>query len=201
MNLRCSAFALIACVFLVAADEPAKKKFEPRSEPGAGQTYLARFAGQWEVTKTFHPREGAPVVTKGRCRQEMVRGGRFLQSDFTFDAPPGGTPTTGQGLIGFEPSSGRFTSVWTDSRQTRMSIRHSLEPFDGTKIVMRSASLDPKAPDPWTSRTVSTLKQGDDVLTHQQFTVNSDGSERLIMELVMTRVKSEQGLTKEKNGD
>jgi hypothetical protein len=184
------AFAFAACVLAVmaAADEPAKKKFEPRSEPGAGQAYLARFAGDWTVTKTFHPREGAPVVTHGRCRQAMVRDGRFLQSDFTFDAPPGGKPTTGQGLIGFEPSTGRFTSVWTDSRQTRMSIRVSDEPFDNARIVLRGVSLDPKAPDPWTSRTVSTLKDGDDVLTHQQFTIDAD-SARLIMELVMTRVK------------
>lgn len=190
MNARYFLFAAACLVVAIAADEPAKKKFEPRSEPGAGQAYLARFAGDWEVTKTFHPREGAPVVAKGRCHQEMVRDGRFLQSDFTFDAPPGGKPTTGQGLIGFEPSSGLFTSVWTDSRQTRMSIRHSQETFDGAKIVMRSASLDPKNPDPWTSRTVSTLSDGDRVLTHQQFTINADGTERLIMELVMNRVSN-----------
>lgn len=187
MNTRYFLFAVAACLVSIAADEPAKKKFEPRSEPGAGQAYLARFAGDWEVTKRFHPREGAPVVSKGRCHQEMVRDGRFLQSDFTFDAPPGGKAMTGQGLIGFEPSNGLFTSVWTDSRQTRMSIRHSRESFDGAKIAMQTTSLDLKNPDPWTSRTVSTLKDGDSVLTHQQFTINSDGTERLIMELVMNR--------------
>jgi hypothetical protein len=176
-----------ACVPMIAADEPAKKKFEPRSEPGAGQAYLARFAGDWKVVKTFHPRNGgAPVVAGGTCHQEMVRGGRFLQSDFTFEAP-GGTTTAGQGLIGFEPENGLFTSVWTDSRQTRMSIRRSREPFDGTRIAMFSAPLDPKAPDPWASRTESVLKDGDTVLTHRQFTINADGTERLIMELVMTR--------------
>jgi hypothetical protein len=187
MNTRYFLLAVAACALMIAADEPAQKKFEPRSEPGAGQAYLARFAGDWKVVKTFHPRNGgAPVVAEGTCHQEMVRGGRFLQSDFTFDAP-GGKTTTGQGLIGFEPENGLFTSVWTDSRQTRMSIRHSREPFDGTRIALFSASLDPKAPDPRASRTVSALKDGDKVLTHQQFTINPDGTERLIMELVMTR--------------
>lgn len=178
---------MAACALMIAADEPAKKKFEPRSEPGAGQAYLARFAGDWEVTKSFHPRDGAPVVARGRCHQEMVRDGRFLKSEFTFDAP-GGKTTSGEGLIGFEPSSGLFTSVWTDSRQTRMSIRRSREPFDGARIVMHSASLDPNTPDPWASRTVSTLKDGDGILTHQQFAVNPDGTERLVMELVMNRL-------------
>lgn len=181
--------ALCACAALIAADGPAKKKFEPRSEPGAGQAYLARFAGDWKVVKTFHPRDGAPVVTEGTCRQAMVRDGRFLQSDFTFDAP-GGKTTTGQGLIGFEPENGLFTSVWTDSRQTRMSIRRSRGPFDGARITMHTAPLAPEAPDPFSSRTVSTLKDGDTVLIHQQFSINPDGSERLIMELVLTRTPS-----------
>jgi len=180
--------AAFACALLVAADEPARKKFEPRSEPGAGQAYLARFAGDWKVVKTFHPRSGAPVVARGTCRQAMVRDGRFLQSDFTFDAP-GGRTTTGQGLIGFEPETGLFTSVWTDSRQTRMSVRRSREPFDGTRITMHTAHLDPKVPDPFPSRTVSTLKDGDKVLTHQQFSTNPDGTERLVMELVLTRTR------------
>ena len=178
---------IAACTFLmIAADEPAQKKFEPRSEPGAGQAYLARFAGDWKVVKTFHPRSGAPVVANGTCRQAMVRDGRFLQSDFTFEAP-GGKTTGGQGLIGFEPENGLFTSVWTDSRQTRMSIRRGREPFDGSRIALYGVSLDPNTPDPRPSRTVSTLKDGDKVLTHQQFSINSDGTERLIMELVMTR--------------
>lgn len=181
---------MLACAFLIAADEPAKKKFEPRSEPGTGQAYLARFAGDWKVVKTFHPRSGAPVVAEGTCHQAMVRDGRFLQSDFTFDAP-GGRTTTGQGLIGFEPETGLFTSVWTDSRQTRMSVRRGREPFDGTRIVMHTAPLDPATPDPFSSRTVSTLKDGDKVLTHQQFSINPDGTERLVMELHLTRTPAQ----------
>lgn len=182
---------IAACALMIAGDEPAAKKkadpFEPRSAPGAGQAYLTRFAGDWEVTKTFHPRDGAPVVAQGRCRQTMVRDGRFLKSEFTFDAP-GGKTTSGEGLIGFEPESGLFTGVWTDSRQTRMSIRRGREPFDSARIVLYSVSLDPNIPDPRTSRTVSVLKDDDRVLTHEQFGINSDGTERLVMELVMNRV-------------
>ncbi len=150
MLIKFNAAIVAMCLVLVAADEPAQKKakpFEPRSEPGAGQAYLARFAGEWEVVKTFYPRDGAPVVSQGRCRQAMVQNGRFLQSDFTFNASEGKT-TTGQGLIGFEPEGGRFTSVWTDSRQTRMSIRRAREPFDGTRIILHGVSLDPNTPDP-----------------------------------------------------
>jgi hypothetical protein len=64
--------------------------------------------GDWEVAKTFHPRSGDPVRQKGECRQTMIHGGQFLQSDFTFH---GVEKTTGTGLIGFEPATGLFTSV------------------------------------------------------------------------------------------
>src|SRR5262249_29996398 len=63
--------ALLAPAWIVVAlgqDGKAKKDpqstFEPRSAPGEGQKFLAKFAGEWEVVKTFHPREGKPAVQK-----------------------------------------------------------------------------------------------------------------------------------------
>lgn len=90
--------------------------FEPRSSPRVGQKYLERFVGEWEVVKTFYPRQGEPSSTKGTCRQTMIHESRFLQSEFTFDGPSG--KTTGTGLIGFESDTGLFTSTWVDSRST-----------------------------------------------------------------------------------
>ena len=105
------------------ARKDAQSSFEPRSRPGAGQKYLESFVGAWEVVKVFHPRAGELVRTSGTCRQTMIHDGRFLQSEFVFDQ--GGRKSTGLGLIGFDTPTGRFTSVWTDSRQTRMSLRQS----------------------------------------------------------------------------
>lgn len=186
-----SLLALVALIAIPAlADEPAKPKdaprpFEPRSAPGAGQAYLAKTVGDWDVVKTFHPREGEPRKTTGRCRQTMVHDGRFLQSEFRFDG--GERAGEGVGLIGFEPESGLFTSVWTDSRQTRMSIRRSKEPFDGTKIVLYGVSLEPIPARPETSKTISRLEDDGKRLIHTQYTVAPDGAERVIMDLVMTR--------------
>src|SRR5262245_17331214 len=63
-----------------------QQAIEPRGGPGAGQAFLARFAGDWEVEKKFFPRGGEPSVSKGTCKQEMVHGGRFLRSEFTFES-------------------------------------------------------------------------------------------------------------------
>src|SRR5690349_12722158 len=122
---RALGVAVLVCLLAAADDAPPRPKdpqssYEPRSGPGAGQKFLEKFAGDWDVVKTFYPRSGGePARATGECRQKMIHGGRFLESEFVFEQK--GAKTNGLGLIGFEPESGKFTSVWTDSRQTRMS--------------------------------------------------------------------------------
>ena len=115
----------------------------------------------------------------------MIQDGRFLQSQFIFVSD--GKRSTGQGIIGFEPESGRFTSFWVDSRQTRMSARQSREPFDDTRIVLYSLALDPQAKETRRSKTISQLEDHGRKLIHRQYALGSGGDERLVMELVMTR--------------
>ncbi|HSZ54615.1 MAG TPA: DUF1579 family protein [Tepidisphaeraceae bacterium] len=182
--------SLLAVVLLLSAvtaiaqeKKDAQSSYEPRSGPGAGQKFLAHFVGQWEVTKTFYPRSGQPSIAKGECRQTMINDGRFLKSEFVFHSDSG--DTTGLGLIGFEPESGRFTSVWMDSRQTRMSLRQSKEPFNGSEIVLFSKSLDQDGRPARQSRTITHLEDGGKKIVHRQFSAGSEGKERLVMELVM----------------
>ena len=176
-----------ASIAASAQPRPAKKDpqsaIEPRSKPGAGQKFLEQFVGDWEVVKTFYPRSGEPSVAKGTCRQAMIHGGRFLQSEFVFAGPAG--KTTGTGLIGFETQTGLFTSVWVDSRSTRMSLRHSKDKFDGKEIVLYSRSLEAK--EGRQSRTVTRIEDHGKKIVHRQFSATRDGKERLVMQLVMTR--------------
>src|SRR5262245_15490459 len=157
---------------------------EPRSGPGAGQKFLEQFVGDWDVVKTFYSRSGTPSRTGGVCRQSMIHDGRFLQSEFTFQQ--GDTKTTGLGLVGFESGPGTFTSVWTDSRATRMSMRQSKDRFDGKEIVLFGRSLG-EGTDARTSRTVTQLVENGQKIVHRQYTPTEAGTERLLMELVMTR--------------
>jgi len=181
---------LAACLFcaLIALAQEKKdpqSSFEPRSKPGVGQKFLEQFVGDWDVVKTFYSRSGEPSRTMGTCRQTMIQDGRFLQSDFTFQQ--GETKTTGQGLIGFEPGPGTFTSVWIDSRQTRMSLRQSKDKFSGEEIVLHSRSLAEGAGESRSSRTVTKLEENGQKIVHRQYSIGDGGAERLMMELVMTR--------------
>ena len=113
----------------------------------------------------------------------MINDGRFLQSEFSFASNTG--KTTGLGLIGFEPESDKFTSVWIDSRQTRMSLRQSEDKFDGEKIVLFSKELDGK--EGRRSKTITRLEDGGKKLIHRQYAVEANAPDRLVMELAMTR--------------
>lgn len=189
-----AAFATLTLGLIAGAEQPPEKgtkdkkdpqsQYEPRSAPGVGQKFLEKFAGTWDVAKTFHPRAGEPVKAKGECRQEMIHDGRFLRSEFTFGEGAG--KTTGTGLIGFEAATGLFTSVWTDSRSTRMSFRKSKDKFDGEQIVLFSQSLDPGANER-RSRTVTRLEDKGEKVVHRQYAAGAGGEERLMMELVLTR--------------
>jgi hypothetical protein len=115
----------------------------------------------------------------------MIHGGRFLQSDFAFEQS--GTKTTGLGIIGYDPESGRFTSFWIDSRQTKMSVRQSRDQFDGKQIVLYSRSLESDGNDARRSKTVSRLEDEGRKLVHRQYALGVSGEERLVMELIMVR--------------
>jgi hypothetical protein len=115
----------------------------------------------------------------------MVHEGRFLRSEFIFQQ--GDTKTTGLGLVGFEAESGLFTSVWTDSRSTKMSLRQSRDKFDGEEIVLYSRSLSEDTKEMRRSRTITRLEDGGRKILHRQYAAGQDGKERLMMELLMTQ--------------
>ena len=178
------ATCLVAAVPALAQQE-GRPSHEAGSAPGPGQKLLEKMAGSWDVTKVFYPRDGDPVRTPGSCRATMIQDGRFLQSEFEFKQGEG--KTTGLGIIGFEPETGRFTSFWVDSRQTRASVRQGREPFDGRKIVLYSVTLDPQSKDSRRSKTISQLEDDGRKLVHRQYSLGSNAEERLIMELIMTK--------------
>jgi hypothetical protein len=90
MRSKSAVVFVLATVAMAAGQPPAAQKrdpqsaYEPRSEPGAGQAFLKKFVGDWDVAKAFFPASGEPVRMRGECHQTMINGARFLKSDFTF---------------------------------------------------------------------------------------------------------------------
>jgi hypothetical protein len=185
--------AVIVCsdANLYAADPTqrptdAQSAIEPRSQPGAGQRFLERFVGEWKVTKRFYPRSGDPTEATGTCHQKMIHDGRFLESEFVFEQE--GKKITGLGIIGFDTESGKFTSVWTDARATRMSIRQSNDRFNGEEIVLYSHPANPNIRQSRPSRTNTHFEDDGHRIVHRQYTSSEDGKDRLILEIDLERV-------------
>ncbi len=169
-----------------APNKEVQAAYEPRSGPGEGQEFLKQMAGEWDVVKTFYPRNGGtPGVTNGTCTQKMIHEGRFLESDFTFHDANG--DSTGTGIIGYDSQTKKFTSFWIDSRSTRFSVRQSDEPFDGKQITLSGKAVGDPGPNARQSKTISLLQDGGRTLLHRQWSVSPDGGERLVMQMVMTR--------------
>jgi hypothetical protein len=179
-----AAGSLVAQTPTTAPD--AQSSYEPQSNTGTGQEFLKRLVGNWNVVKTFFPASGQPNVESGICRQTMINGDRFLKSEFVFGT--GDNQTIGLGLIGFDADTGKFTSVWIDSRSTRMSFRQSDDKFDGSEILLYGRSLNAPSTRPSrSSRTVTHLENNDNTLIHRQYVRLAGGRERLVLELLMTR--------------
>lgn len=190
-RMRCPPLApvLALCTLLATGchapeTERLQAQFEPHSAPGAVSPLLVRMVGDWDVAKTVWPRDGGEAATtSGTCRQFLVQGDHFLQCDFRFGE--GSAATTGTGVIGYDAASHRFTSTWFDSRSTRMSVRQGPGEPDAASIQLEGQALgDPAAR---RSRTESVLDPDGNRIVHRQWSRNADGSERLAMQLVLTR--------------
>jgi len=184
MKIWIAALLLTAALAPAAIAQKTHEEYEPTAAAGSGQKLLAQFVGDWDVVKSFYPaNNGTPIVQKGACKQYMIQGGKFLQSDFTFFNPDG-TSSTGTGISGFDPKSNKFTTVWFDSRQTTMSIRQSDGTFDGKEIVLWEAIAERPG-----RKTVARahLEDNGRTLIHRHYLVDDKGNERLMIEFRLTR--------------
>jgi hypothetical protein len=68
-----------------------------------------------------------------------------------------------------------------------MSIRRSKTPFNGSEIIMYSVPLSNGVREGRPSRNSTRLLDGGKKSVHQQFVLNPDNTERLMMELILTR--------------
>lgn len=161
-------------------------QYEPPNRAGIGQVYLARMVGNWTFVDNFYPlRGGKPIVSTGTCKQFMIQGGMFLESDFTFHHA-NGSKTTGMGISGFSPSTGKFTTVWLDNQRTEMSIRQSPKKFDGKTIVLYAQQLDREHPGRVTFARAY-LADHDKILYYNHYYMGPDHKPHMMFQIKMTR--------------
>src|ERR1700761_4799841 len=116
-------FALLAlaavCTSLssTAQNSDDMKAMMAYSTPGAIHQMLAKSAGTWNATVSMWMQPGTqPASSSATCVNEMILGGRYLQSKNSGNFM--GQPFEGIGLMGYDNAKKVFVNSWVDNMGT-----------------------------------------------------------------------------------
>jgi hypothetical protein len=158
------------------------------STPNEHHAHLAKMAGTWKVNGKFWMEPGADVMeTEGKAQNEMILGGRFLQSEFTGAFM--GQPFAGMGLDGYDNLLEKHVGMWVDSAGTMMMQFVGECSEAGKVLTTKSEYLDPMSGEMATSKGKITLVD-DDKFTYESWSQGPDGEFFKQMELTYTREQS-----------
>ena len=89
--------------------------------PGENHKVLASLAGEWNVVQKMWMAPGQPPMeSKGRARQTMTLGGRYLRQEF--EGSMMGGPFSGEGSTGYDNITKKFVSTWGDTWSTGIMV-------------------------------------------------------------------------------
>lgn len=114
-------FAALMCntFSAVAQSDADMKAMMAYATPGDIHQMLAKTVGSWKGDITMWMQPGAPPVTSvGETTNEMILGGRYLQSKNKGNFM--GAPFEGIGITGYDNAKKVFVSSWIDNMGTGM---------------------------------------------------------------------------------
>lgn len=124
--------ALVAVGVCSAADDakqPAMSKeqtammdaMQRAGEVRAEHKQLGYFVGDWDVTTSmFMDPKAPPQKSEGKAHIESLFGGRYIRTKF--EGNYAGQTFNGEGLMGFDNTTGKFFNTWIDSGSTGISL-------------------------------------------------------------------------------
>jgi hypothetical protein len=109
------------------------KVWQDYMTPGDVHKMLAKDVGEWKQTITSWMNPGQPPSkSEGTCVNEMILGGRYLQSKQTSTVM--GMPMEGINIIGYDNAKKVFHSYWIDNMSTGIMVGEG--PYDeSTKTI------------------------------------------------------------------
>lgn len=105
-----------ACVYAQEGQDAMKAWMEFMT-PGEMHKMMAESEGEWITKITFwQAPDTEPMVSEGTAVNEMILGGRYLQSKHKFMSM--GMPMEGVSLQAFDNGKQEFVSIWFDNMGT-----------------------------------------------------------------------------------
>ena len=152
--------------------------------PGNNHKMLAKMEGTWAATVTFWMQPGAaPMTSTATAVNEMILGGRYLQSRNTGTMM--GQPFEGMGITGYDNAKKVFIASWIDNFGTGILLMTG-KWDDATKaIVFTGTEVDPASGKEFSYRQV--VRNPDDNTQIMEMYANMGGKEFKNMEIKYTR--------------
>lgn len=165
------------------------KAWAAAAEVGAGHAALAKFAGVWDVeVRLLADEKTEPTITRARCTNTLVLGGRFLHLQFV--GKLGADDYAGFGTWGFDNVAKRYQGHWVDSLATGMQLSTGVWDESARTLTFSSDSTVPMgegATDVVRQREVETL-DGPDKYHSEIFNTFPNATESKSIEMTFTRV-------------
>lgn len=173
-----------------AAADKAMAEAEALGRPGPEHGMLARLEGTWQVMgKAFVPGQD-PVEMGGTMVNEMILGGRFLESKY--QGAFMGQKFWGRGLDGYDRGTGKHFSHWVDSMTTGVIVFEGEADASGKVRTMYGERFEPSMGGMIREKAVTTIKSYS-TYTYEAFMEGEDGEWVPTMRIVFTKDSDETG--------
>lgn len=143
--------ALVASVFSVSMAQGS----EDRNAPGDEHRFLARLAGNWDVTVRFPAGPGRTIEGRSSMTATVVMDGRILRQEYS--STFGGKPLSVVRYIGFDRYARKFTEIQFESTHTDVLQSAGAFSADKRTIISNGRHVDTAAGKPVSVRSVTTF--------------------------------------------
>lgn len=149
--------------------------------------YLAKFAGEWNISTTAWMQPGAPPQkSQGSSVIETILGGRFIKMNFK--GTMFGQPFEGIQISGYDNMKKKSITFWIDNTSTAFFLTEGM--LDAASKTMTETGLWPDAMTGGMVKVKGVTKLiNPDEYTYEMFMIGSDGQEFKSMEYRAVRKK------------
>ncbi len=173
------------CISVIAQSQDEMKVLMAYSTPGEVHSLLAKSTGTWTGAITMWSQPGTPPINAtGESKDEMILGGRYLQTKSTGNFM--GMPFEGIGITGYDNAKKIFVNSWIDNMGT--GIMYLEGAWDAST---KSINLTGKMVDPSTGKDIPVREVmkfiDDNNKIMEMYYVMPDGKEFKSMEIKYTK--------------
>jgi hypothetical protein len=176
----------LSCPFLTshAQNNDNMQAMMAYATPGDAHKMLAKSAGTWTATVTMWMQPGtAPMTSQAEATNEMIMGGRYLQSKNKGSVM--GQPFEGVGITGYDNAKKQYVNTWIDNFGTGIMTLTGTWDDASKSITFTGSMVDPASGKDTPIREVLKIVDDNTQVMSMYYPVN--GKDFKSMEITYTR--------------